>query len=301
MTETVTHMDEFENLKLNSLIGAPPEMKSSSLTISGKNNILYCEDGVVIENSIIRFSGDNSIIVLGSSKHPYKLNATIYNNCSLLIGRNCYFNGPLNVIVSEEQDVVIGNDCLISFGIWVRTADPHLIYDCATCTRINPSRNIVVGDHVWIGQAATILKNTIIGSGSIIGATSLVSGKRIPSNTSWGGNPAKQIRSGVFWDAACVHKYTQADTISNARKDGDFRIFKSGNAKHDIESILAHANARKKGDVDIQTLATSFLVDTTKPMHASRIFVEEATHKNDKTQTRLRRLSTMAKNLLSKK
>lgn len=208
MTETVTHMDEFENLKLNSLIGAPPEMKSSSLTISGKNNILYCEDGVVIENSIIRFSGDNSIIVLGSSKHPYKLNATIYNNCSLLIGRNCYFNGPLNVIVSEEQDVVIGNDCLISFGIWVRTADPHLIYDCATCTRINPSRNIVVGDHVWIGQAATILKNTIIGSGSIIGATSLVSGKRIPSNTSWGGIPLSKSEAGFSgMRPACINTH----------------------------------------------------------------------------------------------
>jgi len=40
----------------------------------------------------------------------------------------------------------LGEGCLVSFGIWIRTADPHLIFDAESQKRINPSRNVIVGD-----------------------------------------------------------------------------------------------------------------------------------------------------------
>ena len=68
-----------------------------------------------------------------------------------------------------------------------------------TKKRLNYSKSILIGDHVWIGQNALLLKNTVIGSGAIIGGHSVVSGKKISSNTIYAGNPIKKIRSHVFY------------------------------------------------------------------------------------------------------
>lgn len=57
---------------------------------------------------------------------------------------------------------------------------------------------IVIGNHVWIGLRSTILYNTEIGDGSIIGACSLVKGA-IPNNCIAAGNPAKVIRRDISW------------------------------------------------------------------------------------------------------
>jgi hypothetical protein len=94
----------------------------------------------------------------------------------------------------------------------MRTADPHLIYRCSDGARINPSRRIVLGDHVWVGQGAMILKGSSIGSGAILGGGAVCAGKTIPSNTSWAGNPAKQLAKGVFFTKDSVHNYSAEQT-----------------------------------------------------------------------------------------
>lgn len=185
------------------------EMKNGAkVTFIGKNNILYVEDGVCLIRSSIKFCGNNSVMCLSRSRHPYIISTDVYNNSTIYIGENCYFNGQLHVIASEQQNIVIGGDCLFSFGIFIRTADPHLIYDSATKRKINPSASVFIGDHVWIGQSALLLKGTQIGSGSIIGGASCVAGKRIPSNVSAAGNPARVVRENVFFLSDCVHSWT---------------------------------------------------------------------------------------------
>ena len=91
-----------------------------------------------------------------------------------------YFNDVVNVILSESKNVVVGNGCLFSIGNWLRVADPHLIYNADTMKRINFSKSIYIGDHVWIGQNSLVLKGTQIGSGSIVAAGSLTT-KKMPS------------------------------------------------------------------------------------------------------------------------
>ena len=166
--------------------------------------------------------------MLGASGHPYCLAVTINNNCSFVVGRNVYFNGQLSAVVSEERTIAIGDGCLLSFGIWIRTADPHLIIDVRTRRRINPSKDVVVGDHVWIGQDALLLKGTTIGSGSIVGARSVVAGKRIPSNASWAGNPVRRVRDGVFWEDSCVHTWTSEQTRKSERYRSGRFVYKVG-------------------------------------------------------------------------
>lgn len=187
-------------------------MDGSKIIFNGSGNILVVEDGVKLSSSTVLFNGSNAVCYLSASKNPYYVNLTVNNSSCIFFGRGNYINGKMTLITSEQQNIIIGDDGLFSFGIFIRTADPHLMYDCGSGKRINPSKSVFIGDHVWIGQNVLILKGTAVGSGSVIGGAALLSGKSVPSNTVCGGNPAKIIRRGVFFSKECVHTWTDAQT-----------------------------------------------------------------------------------------
>lgn len=120
----------------------------TSIRFTGKNSILVIEDGVNIRDSEIVLEGNNAIVYLSRNKHVYRLNVHAYSNTCIYIGRDNYFNGRATLIASERKNIIIGDDGLFSFGIYVRTADPHLLYSCETKERINESRSVLMGDHV---------------------------------------------------------------------------------------------------------------------------------------------------------
>ncbi len=215
----------------NRLVGELPQMVGSSVNFAGKNNVLFCEKGVRLSNCVINFNADNSIVYLCENKNDYKLNISVYNNNVFYSGKNNYFNGVFNVILSEQKHFFMGNECLLSFGIWVRNADPHLVYDCESKKRINPTQSIYFGDHIWVGQSAMILKGTQVESGSIIGAMSVVSNKKIPANCSFAGNPAKKIREGIFWRDPCVHAWTDKKTEDSETFRENTYIYKFKNGE----------------------------------------------------------------------
>ncbi len=196
----------------NCFLGELPQMINSKLIINGSGNILFCEAGVILKNSRITFNGNNAVIYLCKNKFEYYLDVTLYNDSVLYMGHNNYMNGTLDLILSEQKHCFIGDNCLLSFGIWIRNADPHLVYDCNTNERKNLSKSVFIGDHVWIGQDVMLLKGSQIDSGSIIGAKSVVTGKKIPHNEAWGGNPCKRLEKDIFWQEACVHRWCEEET-----------------------------------------------------------------------------------------
>lgn len=210
----ITTPEQLQNLSQNFFLGNLPAMTNSSICFSenAKNNIFFCEEGVHLVNSTISFNGCNCVLFLCKNRNNYIVNLSLNNNSVLYFGADTYINGCVNIILSEQQHFFIGNHCLLSFGIWIRTADPHLIYSCTTKQRLNPSQSVYIGDHVWLGQSVLILKGTEIDSGSIVGAMSVLSGKKIPHNCSYAGNPGRLIKSDIFWDGACVHRYTDSQT-----------------------------------------------------------------------------------------
>ena len=190
----------------NQIIGKA-EMIDSKITFLGKNNILYLEEDITLDNCVLEFNVDNSLIYLSKNRHPYKVNIVVNNNNTVFIDKHCYFNDNMNIALSEQANVFIGEEGVFSFGIWLRTADPHVIFSSVTSKRLNLSKSIFIGDHVWLGQSATILKGTEIDSGSIVGAASVVSGKKIPSNQIWAGNPVRFIKKEIFWDSTSVNRF----------------------------------------------------------------------------------------------
>ena len=237
--EAVSCREDIGSLDQNAIVGTP-DLVDSRITFNGNSNILYCEEGVSLRGCRIEFNGSNSLVALGRNKNQYRLSVTVYQQSVLAFGRNCYMNGLLNAIASERCNIIIGRDCLFSFGIWLRTADPHLVYDLGSSKRINASRDILIGDHVWVGQSTIILKGSEIGSGSIVGAASVLAGKTVPSNSSWAGNPARQIKAGVGWDGRCVHSYGKAESAAVERCDSSTISFRG------CEGAMSRLSSRLK-------------------------------------------------------
>lgn len=140
-------------------------------------------------------------------------------------------NKSLHIILSEQKHVIIGEECLFAIGSWIRTADPHIIYDAHTLNRINPSKSVFIGDHVWCGQNVLILKGSAVGSGCIIGGGTVVSGKRLFSNTVYGGNPAKNIKENVFHSKKSVNAFTELETEKYSKFIDDRYVYNNTSDK----------------------------------------------------------------------
>lgn len=164
------------------------------LNFKGKNNILFL-DGKSSDLTI-NFSGDNSLIFLHSNNC---VNIEVVHNSVCYIGHNTNFGG-VSLRVYECKNIIIGNDCMFSWSIWMSTCDHHLFFNNKDNKRINFSNSIYVGDHVWICQESAILKGVFIASGSIVGARSTLGGGNKYSNCIYAGNSAKKIKDDIFWD-----------------------------------------------------------------------------------------------------
>ena len=97
------------------------------------------------------------------------------------------------------MQIEFGDDCQLSANITLRTGDSHSIVDLQG-KRINRSKSIRIGDHVWIGNTVLIFKGTQIGNNSIVAGGAVVGGKIFPPYCIIGGNPAKIIKENINWD-----------------------------------------------------------------------------------------------------
>ena len=98
----------------------------------------------------------------------------------------------------EDGEIDIGADCMLSMDLYLEVSDVHPIFDGPSGRRINPPKPIRIGDHVWIGRRALVMKGADIGDGAVIGAGSVVRG-RIPPRAIAAGAPAKVLRRDVEW------------------------------------------------------------------------------------------------------
>ena len=204
----------------NEIIGNV-EYDNASIVFKGNNNKFICKGNLKLENCKIRFTGNNSLIYIDQNDYPISLNMRVGNDSVIYLGKDCYINRTSNIYATERKNVIIGNQILLSFDSYFRTADPHVIYDCNTKERINFSKSILVGDKVWIGQQSLILKGTIIGSGAIIGGRSVVSNKMVKSNSLYAGNPAKKIKENVFYARPnSTHDLDETEEINTKIYDG---------------------------------------------------------------------------------
>lgn len=176
----------------------------------GKNNIIFFAGGS--RNVNIIFRGSNGVVFMGENSRTNG-SIDVPSNGLCYIGNGSTFNGA-SFRVFEAKNIIVGNDCMFSWTIWISTCDHHLIMDCNTNNRVNYSKSVYIGDHVWCGQESAISKGSFIASGAIIGAKSMAC-KNCYSNTANAGNPIKEVKQDLFWlrDDPCANQWTKEQTL----------------------------------------------------------------------------------------
>jgi acetyltransferase-like isoleucine patch superfamily enzyme len=117
-------------------------------------------------------------------------------------GATLNINGRLNLTASgitchstimAEKSVEIGYDCIISWGCFLSDSNWH---DLSGSER---TRQVNIGDRVWIAHDVSVMPDAKIGDGCVVGAKSLVTGKEYLPSSLLAGIPARVIRKNVTW------------------------------------------------------------------------------------------------------
>lgn len=200
------YQDEFNNI-----IEATSELNNVQVQFFGKNNRVVLHSHSALKNTLIEFKGDNGTFSIGEKAGIFGT-FRVGHDCNIKIGNGVTSTNAVYVTCAEKTNIYIGNDCMLATNNQIRTDDSHGIYDLNTGKRINPSKDIFIGDHVWLAYGATVLGGAHIGNGCVLGAFSLVK-KHFPENCILAGVPAKIIRENVFWKRPLLlnKAYSSAD------------------------------------------------------------------------------------------
>lgn len=126
-------------------------------------------------------------------------NVDIHNNCCLLVGRYGLIkignrsSVSYNTIVNAgDGKIKIGENTMIAGNCYIVANDHDIFSTLSVRDSGHITKDINIGDNVWIGANVVITKGVCIGNGSIIGAGAVVT-KSIPEMSIAVGVPCKVI------------------------------------------------------------------------------------------------------------
>ncbi len=189
------------------------EISGLNITINGNNNRVKIFLPSNFVNSFIIIEGDNNSFTLNPTRHRIIRHTTfgLEGGSQIHIGSGLSSYKDINIVAKNGKNIFIGDECMFAREIMIRNNDGHIILDRETGEVLNKPEDIVIENNVWIGMRSVILKGSLVKSGSVIGAMSLVNKKFDEENILIAGVPAKKIRSNIEWrreDYAMYMKHT---------------------------------------------------------------------------------------------
>lgn len=118
----------------------------------------------------------------------------------VIIGKNVTTTNVLLIDFCQScGDVIIGDDCMFSWGVAIRTGDSHAIFDQGTGQLLNKNQSVYIGNHVWVGADALIQKGVRISDNSVVATRSIVTKQFDQGNVVIAGVPARIVRENIGW------------------------------------------------------------------------------------------------------
>lgn len=124
--------------------------------------------------------------------HPVVLR-TLRPGAAIRIGRDTGISGAS---ICAAVAVEIGAQCLLGADVTICDTDFHALAPTGRRYNADPAaiaaRPVRIGDNVFIGARAMVLKGVQIGAGSVVGAGAVVS-RDVPAGVVVAGNPARIV------------------------------------------------------------------------------------------------------------
>ena len=179
---------------------------------------LKCLEGEVIINSDIKFD----MISIGfpfEAEFPDRTTGSLWNvRGKVIFNGPAYINFGSSIVVEPDGELHIGNEvrmsatnirCRKKIVLGARSifswenlfmdTDFHCIAEADDEIPINPDKEIIFGERVWVGCRSTFLKGTKVGNNCIVGANTLLNREIEGDNQIICGNPGKVIKKNVRW------------------------------------------------------------------------------------------------------
>lgn len=164
--------------------------KSAKVHISNRSYINYPEKHDIKANRGRFYVEKNAQVTIGNINTQDGVCIYVWSNSNLTIGDRVFFNR--NTYLWCAKSITIGSDTIVAPDVIIRDSDGHFL------DGRDKHAPVIIGNHVWIGSRAIILKGVTIGDNAVIGANSVVT-HDIPANCLAAGNPAKIIRENIKW------------------------------------------------------------------------------------------------------
>lgn len=169
----------------------------TAIRIAGRNNEVSIGDGCRLHDLKILVAGDSlRVEIADNCRLRGKIKAEDVGSRIEVGAGTTMENAYLGAY--EGTSIRIGENCMFSDQVGLRTGDMHSIVENATGARLNPSRSIAIGPGVWLCRGATVLKGCAIGAGTVVGGYSLVTDS-LPAGVLAVGSPARIVRRDISW------------------------------------------------------------------------------------------------------
>jgi len=168
-------------------------------------NVVIPEQVVVVGLKVFsRFLSElDDALVVGSDTVIDNTRLSVGKQGRLEIGSNSYFS---DAVIIAESVITIGSQVRLCWGVTIADCDFHPLDaalrrdDAKACSHLpdRPERigqisaKVAIGDNVWIGPNASVLKGVTIGDGAFIEPGSVVTSD-VATGQRVSGNPARVI------------------------------------------------------------------------------------------------------------
>jgi len=234
------------------------------ITDNGLRNIIEIEPGSVFSQSKIIINGNDNIIKLGTANEyrllvinlkgnekkveikcsiknirSFKFTSIRGDQQSLTIGENFSCGGIEIQMNDGYEHCTIGDNCLFSSGIKLRTSDGHSVVDLATGKATNTPKNVVIGNRVWVSEDVYFNKGSTVSDDSVVAAKAVVTKCFEQPNVIIAGFPAKVIKENIKWDRRMPSEFNRSVNDNLELGKSDFlEHIKNNNYVHAYENWL---------------------------------------------------------------
>lgn len=212
--------------KENSIEYITGVFRKISISIKGDKNLLRVDDNTILKGCRFYINGSGNKIIIEKSNQLFKAEFIINgNNCEIHIGdkndfsggndvfsasgnktkivignENAFAWGHHNLTAEDGTSLYIGDGCLFSNDIYIRTGDSHSIFSAESGEKLNVEKDVRIGNHVWVAPCSRILKGSCVQDGSVVGTGSIVTKEITKKNVVIAGNPAKIVKENIRWE-----------------------------------------------------------------------------------------------------